>query len=71
MTERAFVRKLDQAGFGAIEIVERTPLGIDDCALYPLFTDELLRLMRTFVPVERQRRIGTAVVVKARLPDGG
>jgi len=67
LTERDFVDKLQRAGFTKIEIVERTPMGVDDCALYPLFTPEVLNLMRTLIPPERQRTIGTAIVVQARL----
>lgn len=66
LTERDFVRKLDQAGFVDVEIVERTPLGVDEWALYPLFTEELLELMRTLIAPERQARVGTAIVLKAR-----
>ena len=42
LTERDFVNKLDRAGFVDVEVLEREPLRIDDCALYPLFTEELL-----------------------------
>jgi arsenite methyltransferase len=42
-------------------------MGIDDCALYPLFTTDVLDLMRTLIPPQRQRRIGTAIVVRAQL----
>jgi arsenite methyltransferase len=66
LTERDFVTKLERAGFTGIEIVERTPLGVDDCALYPLFTPDVLDLMRTLIPTERQQTIGVAVVVRAR-----
>jgi arsenite methyltransferase len=66
LTERDFVTKLERAGFTDIEIVERTPLGVDDCALYPLFTSDVLDLMRTLIPTERQQTIGVAVVVRAR-----
>jgi arsenite methyltransferase len=67
LTERDFVTKLERAGFTKIEILERSPMGIDDCALYPLFTTEVLDLMRTLIPPQRQRRIGTAIVVRAHL----
>ncbi len=67
LTERDFVTKLERAGFTDIEIVERSPMGVDDCALYPLFTTEVLDLMRTAIPPERQQIIGTAIVVRARL----
>ena len=67
LTERDFVTKLERAGFTNIEIVERTPMGVDDCALYPLFTTDVLNLMRTLIPPERQHTIGTAIAVRARV----
>jgi arsenite methyltransferase len=67
LTERDFVTKLQRAGFTNIEILARTPMGVDDCALYPLFTPEVLNLMRTLIPPQRQHTIGTAIVVQARL----
>ena len=67
LTERDFVAKLERAGFTNIEILERTPLGVDDCTLYPLFTTDVLTLMRTLIPPERQQTIGTAIVVRAQL----
>lgn len=65
LTERDFVTKLERAGFDAVEVVERRPLSVDDAALYPLFTDDVLELMRTLIPAERQRELAVAVVVKA------
>jgi arsenite methyltransferase len=67
LTERDFVTKLERARFTDIAIVERTPMGVDDCALYPLFTPDVLDLMRTLIPPQRQQTIGTAIVVRARL----
>lgn len=66
LTERDFVTKLERAGFTKIEILERSPMGVDDCALYPLFTTEVLDLMRALIPPQRQRTIGTAIVVRAQ-----
>jgi hypothetical protein len=66
LTERDFVEKLGQAGFAGVEVLERQPVGVDDCALYPLFTDELLELMRRLLPPGRQDSVATAVVVRAR-----
>lgn len=65
MTERDFVRKLEQAGFSEIEVLERTPMAIDDCELYPMFTDELLATMRRLIPPERLERIAVAAVFRA------
>jgi arsenite methyltransferase len=66
LTERDFVRKLERAGFRDIEVIERTPMSVSDCALYPLITDDLLELMRTLIPPERQERVATAIVLTAR-----
>jgi hypothetical protein len=66
LTERDFVEKLEQAGFGEIEIHQREPASVDDLSLYPLFTDELIELMRTLIEPERQTAVATAVVVTAR-----
>ena len=66
LTERDFVQKLERAGFVEIEVLERTPMGIDDCALYPLFTEELLAIMRDVIPPERLDRIGVCAIVRAR-----
>jgi hypothetical protein len=67
LTERDFVEKLEQAGFGAIEIHQRESTSIDDLALYPLFTPELIELMRTLIPRERQSAVATSVVLTAAL----
>jgi arsenite methyltransferase len=67
LTERDFVEKLEQAGFVAIEIHEREPTSIDDLALYPLFTPELIELMRTLIPRERRTAVATSVVLTAAL----
>jgi arsenite methyltransferase len=67
LTERDFVEKLGRAGFGDITIRERRPVSIDDLTLYPLFTDELIDLMRKLIPPDRQGAVATAIVVTARL----
>lgn len=66
LAERDFVAKLERAGFGEIEVLKREPISIDDCALYPLFNDEILTLMRTLISPEKQRAVGIAIVVRAR-----
>jgi hypothetical protein len=67
LTERDFVTKLERAGFREIEIVSRQPVGIDQLALYPLFTAELLDLMRRVVPSARHDEIAVAIVIAARV----
>jgi arsenite methyltransferase len=70
LAEHDFVRKLEKAGFRDLEVVHREPLGVDDCALYPLFTEEVIRLMRELLPDARQDAVAVAVVVRATLPAG-
>jgi arsenite methyltransferase len=71
LAERDFVKKLETAGFIDIGVVDRHPFGIDDCALYPLFDDDLIRLMRQTIPTSKQDSVALSVVVKAKLPSGG
>jgi hypothetical protein len=47
--------------------VHREPWGIDECALYPLFDEELISLMRRLIPEERQDHVGESIVIKARV----
>jgi arsenite methyltransferase len=68
LTERDFVAKLEKAGFEEIRIRERQPTGIDELALYPLFTDDLLGLMRRLIPQRSLQELTVAVVLSARLP---
>jgi arsenite methyltransferase len=67
LTERDFVEKLAKAGFVEIEVHERKPLSVDDLMLYPLFTDDLIGLMRELIAPHRQDAVATAIVVTARL----
>jgi arsenite methyltransferase len=67
LAERDFVEKLQRVGFNSIKLVSRKPWGISDCALYPLFDDDLIALMKRVIPIEQQSRIGDSIVVKARL----
>jgi SAM-dependent methyltransferase len=69
LAEDGFLHKLERAGFEDAEVVERAPFSIDDCALYPLFSDEVIRLMRTLIPVDQHARVAATVVVKAHLPE--
>ncbi len=69
LAEEAFLHKLARAGFEGAEVMNRAPLSIDDCALYPLFSDEVIRLMRTLIPVDQHAQVAVAVVVKAHLPE--
>jgi hypothetical protein len=45
-----------------------SPFGIDQAALSPLFTPELIQLMRQTIPADHQDHVATGVIVKARKP---
>jgi hypothetical protein len=66
LAERDFVAKLERAGFSEIEVLAREAMSTDDCALYPLFSDELLSLMRRLIPPEKHQAVGIAIVVRSR-----
>ena len=69
--ERDFVEKLTRVGFENIVVTTRRPWSVDDCALYPLFDDDLVALMRRVMPAEKQGRVGDSIVIKARLGRAG
>jgi hypothetical protein len=69
LAEADFVRKLEKAGFGRIEVLNREPMSVDDCALYPLFSDEVIQLMKRLIPVEKQDAVAVSVVIKAVFAD--
>jgi SAM-dependent methyltransferase len=60
--------KLGRAGLVDIEMSERTPFKLDDVALYPLFTAEVLALMRRLLSKTAQQHIATSVIARARKP---
>lgn len=70
LAEGDFVRKLEKARFVGVEVLHREALSIDDCSLYPLFSDDVIRLMRQLIPAGRHRAVAVAVVVRAALPKG-
>jgi arsenite methyltransferase len=68
LAERVFAEKLERAGFVEIWVGGHQPYGIEDAALYPLFTPELIEVMRRTIPNDRQDHVATGVIVKARKP---
>lgn len=71
LSEIALYKGLRRAGFREVSIVSLSPFGIAECSLYPLFTDELLALLRARLPAERHDRIATSVMVHGRKPAPG
>ena len=47
---------------------EHIPSGVEEAALYPLFTPALIDLMREVIPPERQDSVAVSVITKARKP---
>lgn len=70
LSEIALYKGVRRAGFREVSIEPLEPFGISECALYPLFGDELLALLRARLPVERHDRIAMSVLVSARKPAG-
>jgi hypothetical protein len=71
LSEIALYKGVRRAGFRDVDIQPLEPFGITECALYPLFSQELLALLRDRVPVERHDRIAMSVLVRARKPAPG
>jgi arsenite methyltransferase len=69
MAERVFAGKLERAGFASVWVGGHRPFGIEEATLYPLFTPEVIELMRRTIPQEHQNHVATGVIVKARKPD--
>lgn len=68
LSERVLTRKLDRVGLTEVAVHGRQPFAVDDVAAYPLFTEEVVALLRRLVPPHRQAAIATSVVVDARKP---
>ena len=66
LSEVALYKGLRRAGFRDVVIELAGDFGIDECALYPLFNEELLDLLRSRLPPDRHDRIAKSVVVRAR-----
>ena len=68
LAERVFAEKLERAGFVDVWVGGHRPYGIDDAAKYPLFTPELIEIMRRTISVDHQDHVATGVIVKAHRP---
>jgi hypothetical protein len=68
MAERVFARKMEKVGFADVRIGDKRPFGIDQAAIFPLFTKEVVRLMRQLIPPERRDAVAYSVIAKARKP---
>jgi arsenite methyltransferase len=71
LSEIAMYKGVRRAGFREVAIESIESFGIAECALYPLFNDEVLDLLRVSFPAERHDRIATSVIVRARKAASG
>ena len=69
LAERVFAEKLGRAGFVDVWVGGHRPPSIDEASQYPLFTDEVIELMRAALPSEKHDHVATSVIVKARKPE--
>ncbi len=69
LTERVFVTKLERVGFGDIRVLRRLPFALTRAADYPLFTPDLITLMRELIPAAKQHEIATSLIVTATTPN--
>ena len=69
LSKTALYKGVRRAGFRSVSIQPIAPFGIAECALYPLFGDEILALLRATLATDRQDRIAMSVLVSARKPD--
>jgi arsenite methyltransferase len=66
LAERAFAAKIQKMGFTDVWIGERVSYGVEQAALYPLFTPALIEMMRALIPPDRQATVAVSVIAKAR-----
>jgi len=66
LSEVALYKGLRRAGFRDVAIEPLGNFGVEECALYPLFNEAILDLLRSLVPAARQDRIAQSVLVRAR-----
>jgi hypothetical protein len=62
-------KKVANVGFEAIDIADRRPVGLDEIARYPVFTEELRQLLREALPESRHPELVWAVTLTARKPE--
>lgn len=65
MAERVFAGKLERAGFTDVWVGGHRAFGIDEAALYPLFTQAVIEVMRRTIPPDHHDHVATGVIVKA------
>ena len=68
LAERVFADKLHRAGFVDVWVGGHRLFGVEEASLYPLFTAEVIEVMRRTIPTEHQDHVASSVIVKASKP---
>jgi hypothetical protein len=68
LAERVFAEKLHRVGFRDVWVGGHRPFGIADAARFPLFTEEVIAVMRRTIDPEHHDHVATSVIVKATKP---
>jgi hypothetical protein len=64
------VSKLKKIGFTTVTRCGERSVSIDDCQQYPVFTQDLLDLMRRHLPRERWPQVARSVIFLAEKAGG-
>jgi SAM-dependent methyltransferase len=68
LSEAVLARKLDNVGFTDVTLSERIAFSLDDVLLYPLFTDDVVDLMRRLLSPTAQEKVAVSLVAHAVKP---
>lgn len=69
LAERVFAHKITKTGFADLQVVDRRPFSVDEAAHYPMFTPDLIALMRELLPADKHDDLATVITVVARKPN--
>jgi quercetin dioxygenase-like cupin family protein len=69
VSERVLRRKLARAGFTDIDVAGHTSFTLEDVELYPLFTAEVMELLRQLLPRTAQQELARSVIARSRRPE--
>jgi hypothetical protein len=66
--EPVLLKKFFNVGFEEIQVVGRTPFGLEDLSRYPLFAPDFLDFLRRVVPTGRHNELVYSIAIVARKP---
>lgn len=69
LAERVFATKLDNVGFAGVTVHDRRPFGLADAARLPMFTPDLIELMRELLTPRQQDEVAVSVTLTAVKPE--